>query len=203
MTIPTVQLNDGYDIPQLGYGVFKVPPADTERAVSEALEVGYRHIDTAAIYGNEEGVGAAVARSGIPRRRAVHHHEAVERPPRRRRAARGDPREPRQARSRPGRPVPRALADAREGQLSARVGEAHRAARGGSHAQHRRLELPGRRTSSASSPRPASFPRSTRSSCTPPTSSATSPTGRLRRASGSRRGGRSARASTTCSASPR
>ncbi len=68
MTIPTVQLNDGYDIPQLGYGVFKVPPADTERAVSEALEVGYRHIDTAAIYGNEEGVGAAIAASGIPRR---------------------------------------------------------------------------------------------------------------------------------------
>jgi 2,5-diketo-D-gluconate reductase A len=68
MTIPTVQLNDGYDIPQLGYGVFKVPPADAERAVSEALAVGYRHIDTAAIYGNEEGVGAAIARSGIPRR---------------------------------------------------------------------------------------------------------------------------------------
>jgi 2,5-diketo-D-gluconate reductase A len=68
MTIPTVQLNDGYDIPQLGYGVFRVPPADTERAVTEALEVGYRHIDTAAIYGNEEGVGAAIAGSGIPRR---------------------------------------------------------------------------------------------------------------------------------------
>ena len=66
MTIPTVQLNDGYDIPQLGYGVFKVPPADTERAVSEALEVGYRHIDTAAIYGNEEGVGAAIARERHP-----------------------------------------------------------------------------------------------------------------------------------------
>ncbi|MCR2762360.1 aldo/keto reductase [Microbacterium sp. zg.B48] len=67
MTIPTVQLNDGFDIPQLGYGVFKVPPADTERAVTEALEVGYRHIDTAAIYGNEEGVGAAIRKSGIPR----------------------------------------------------------------------------------------------------------------------------------------
>lgn len=67
MTIPTVRLNDGHDIPQLGYGVFKVPPADTERAVSEALEVGYRHIDTAAIYGNEEGVGAAIAASGLPR----------------------------------------------------------------------------------------------------------------------------------------
>src|SRR6478609_9035631 len=67
MTIPTVKLNDGNDIPQLGYGVFRVPPADTERAVSEAFEVGYRHIDTAAIYGNEEGVGAAIAASGIAR----------------------------------------------------------------------------------------------------------------------------------------
>lgn len=65
MTIPTVKLNDGNEIPQLGYGVFRVPPADTERAVSEALEVGYRHIDTAAIYGNEEGVGAAIAASGL------------------------------------------------------------------------------------------------------------------------------------------
>ncbi|WP_345803260.1 aldo/keto reductase [Microbacterium sp. AZCO] len=67
MTIPTVTLNDGNDIPQLGYGVFKVPPADTERAVSEALEVGYRHIDTAAVYGNEAGVGAAIASSGLSR----------------------------------------------------------------------------------------------------------------------------------------
>jgi 2,5-diketo-D-gluconate reductase A len=67
MSIPTLPLNDGNSILQLGYGVFKVPPAETERAVSEALEVGYRHIDTAAIYGNEEGVGAAIASSGIPR----------------------------------------------------------------------------------------------------------------------------------------
>src|SRR5918993_195562 len=67
MTIPTLAMNSGYDIPQLGYGVFKVPAHDTERAVSEALALGYRHIDTAAIYGNEEGVGAAVAASGIPR----------------------------------------------------------------------------------------------------------------------------------------
>lgn len=67
MTIPRVTLNDGHSIPQFGYGVFKVPADDTERAVSEALELGYRHIDTAAIYGNEEGVGAAVAASGIAR----------------------------------------------------------------------------------------------------------------------------------------
>ena len=65
--IPRIPLNDGQSIPQLGYGVFKVAPAETERAVSEALEVGYRHIDTAAVYGNEAGVGAAIAASGIPR----------------------------------------------------------------------------------------------------------------------------------------
>ncbi len=67
MAIPHIELNDGHSIPQLGYGVFKVPPADTERAVSEAFELGYRHIDTAAIYGNEEGVGAAISRSGLAR----------------------------------------------------------------------------------------------------------------------------------------
>ncbi|MFG6504301.1 aldo/keto reductase [Microbacterium sp. P05] len=67
MTVPNVALNDGHTIPQLGYGVFKVPADETERAVTEALEVGYRHIDTAAIYGNEEGVGRAIAHSGLGR----------------------------------------------------------------------------------------------------------------------------------------
>jgi 2,5-diketo-D-gluconate reductase A len=66
-TVPRIQLNDGYSIPQLGLGVFKVDPDETERIVSDALEVGYRHIDTARIYGNEEGVGRAIAASGIPR----------------------------------------------------------------------------------------------------------------------------------------
>ena len=66
-SVPTTTLNDGTTIPQLGFGVFKVDPAQTERIVSDALEVGYRHIDTAAIYGNEEGVGKAIAASGIPR----------------------------------------------------------------------------------------------------------------------------------------
>lgn len=65
--IPLVTLNDGKTIPQLGFGVFKVDPDEAERVVIEALEVGYRHIDTAAIYGNEEGVGRAIAKSGIPR----------------------------------------------------------------------------------------------------------------------------------------
>jgi len=67
MTIPTITLNDGKTIPQLGFGVFLVDPPETERIVTDALEVGYRHIDTAAIYGNEEGVGRAIAKSGIPR----------------------------------------------------------------------------------------------------------------------------------------
>lgn len=67
MTISTLTLNDGRTIPQLGFGVFKVDPAETERIVTDALEAGYRHIDTAAIYGNEEGVGAALAKSGIAR----------------------------------------------------------------------------------------------------------------------------------------
>ena len=67
MTVPTISLNDGTTIPQLGFGVFLVDPVEAERIVSDALEVGYRHIDTAAIYGNEVGVGRAIAASGIPR----------------------------------------------------------------------------------------------------------------------------------------
>jgi diketogulonate reductase-like aldo/keto reductase len=66
-TVPTVTLNNGVQIPQLGFGVFQVPPAETQRIVEEALAAGYRHIDTAAAYRNEAGVGAAIAASGIPR----------------------------------------------------------------------------------------------------------------------------------------
>ena len=60
-------LNNGVEMPVLGYGVFQTPPEETERCVREALEVGYRLIDTAQAYGNEEGVGAAVRASGVPR----------------------------------------------------------------------------------------------------------------------------------------
>jgi len=67
MSVPTITLNSGHEIPQLGFGVFKVDPEQTERIVTDALEAGYRHIDTAAIYGNEAGVGAAIEKSGIPR----------------------------------------------------------------------------------------------------------------------------------------
>lgn len=67
MTVPALTLNDGTTIPQLGFGVFQIRPSDTEAAVSQALEVGYRHLDTAQMYGNEKGVGAAVAASGLAR----------------------------------------------------------------------------------------------------------------------------------------
>ena len=60
-------LNNGVEMPMLGYGVFQTPPDQTERCVAEALEVGYRLIDTAQAYGNEEGVGAAVRTSSVPR----------------------------------------------------------------------------------------------------------------------------------------
>lgn len=66
-TVPTVTLNNGVTIPQLGFGVFQVPDDETAAAVSSALEAGYRSIDTAAVYGNEAGVGRALAESGIPR----------------------------------------------------------------------------------------------------------------------------------------
>ena len=67
MSIPTITLNNGVALPALGFGVFQTPPDETEVAVAEALRVGYRHIDTAAGYGNERGVGAAIKASGLAR----------------------------------------------------------------------------------------------------------------------------------------
>jgi 2,5-diketo-D-gluconate reductase A len=66
-TIPQVRLNDGHDIPQLGFGVFQIPPSETAEAVKLALDAGYRHIDTAEMYGNEAEVGEAVRASGLDR----------------------------------------------------------------------------------------------------------------------------------------
>ena len=66
-TVPTITLNDGHPIPQLGFGVFQIKPRDTVEATTRALETGYRHIDTAEMYGNEKEVGQAVARSGLDR----------------------------------------------------------------------------------------------------------------------------------------
>lgn len=67
VTIPRLHLHDGIEIPRLGIGVSQVPPGETQGVVELALEAGYRHIDTAAAYGNEEGVGAALASSLLPR----------------------------------------------------------------------------------------------------------------------------------------
>jgi 2,5-diketo-D-gluconate reductase A len=67
MSIPNIELNDGHSIPQLGFGVFQIHPRETAQAVSEALEVGYRHIDTAEMYGNEREVGEAIRGSGLDR----------------------------------------------------------------------------------------------------------------------------------------
>jgi 2,5-diketo-D-gluconate reductase A len=67
ISVPNVTLNDDRTIPQLGFGVFQVPAEQTQQTVETALEVGYRHIDTAQMYGNEAGVGAAIAAAGIPR----------------------------------------------------------------------------------------------------------------------------------------
>ena len=66
-SVPNLQLNNGVLMPALGLGVFQTPPDETTAAVVEALRVGYRHIDTAAAYGNEREVGEGIRRSGIPR----------------------------------------------------------------------------------------------------------------------------------------
>ena len=67
MTVPNLLLHDGTSIPQLGFGVFQVPPPETAATVTQAFEVGYRHIDTAQMYGNEAGVGEAIRASGLDR----------------------------------------------------------------------------------------------------------------------------------------
>jgi 2,5-diketo-D-gluconate reductase A len=66
-TVPTIPLNNGVEIPQLGFGVYQVKPEETAEAVQAALEIGYRHIDTAEMYGNEKGVGEGIRNSGVPR----------------------------------------------------------------------------------------------------------------------------------------
>ena len=65
--VPSIELNDGHTIPQLGFGVFQIDPSETVEAVTTALETGYRHVDTAEMYGNEAEVGEAVRQSGLDR----------------------------------------------------------------------------------------------------------------------------------------
>src|ERR1700760_624956 len=65
--VPTIELNDGARIPQLGFGVFQIDPGETAAAVSAALQIGYRHIDTAEMYGNEKGVAQGIRDAGLDR----------------------------------------------------------------------------------------------------------------------------------------
>jgi 2,5-diketo-D-gluconate reductase A len=65
--VPVLTLHDGVQMPQLGFGVFQIPPEETQEKVEEALAAGYRHVDTAAAYRNEAGVGAAIAAGGVQR----------------------------------------------------------------------------------------------------------------------------------------
>src|SRR4051812_10387927 len=82
--VPSIKLNNGVEIPQLGFGVFQVPAEQTAETVRAAFDAGYRHIDTAQAYGNEEGVGRALADSGLAREEVFittklaneHHGEA-------------------------------------------------------------------------------------------------------------------------------
>ena len=78
--IPSVTLNNGVEMPILGFGVFQVPdPAECERSVRDAIDVGYRLLDTAASYGNEAAVGNAINNHGIDRSEFVRHDQALDR----------------------------------------------------------------------------------------------------------------------------
>ena len=146
MTVPDIKLHDGTSIPQLGFGVFQVPPEETAATVAQALEVGYRHIDTAQMYANEAGVGDRDQGVRPGPRRPVRHDQAQQRlPPARRRATR-DRRVPGAPRSRADRPVPHPLAaaDALRRRLRLHLAGAHRGAGGRQDALHRRLQLPAR-----------------------------------------------------------
>ena len=74
----TIKLNNGIEMPQIGYGVYQVSPDECERCVSDALKTGYRMIDTAQAYHNEEGVGRAVKNSGINRSDIFHREQGVD-----------------------------------------------------------------------------------------------------------------------------
>ena len=165
LEIPAVELPGDLSIPQFGVGVFQVPPADTTENVLSAIEAGYRHIDTAAAYGNEAGSGRRSRLRARPRR-AVRHDQVRDEDHGYDAATRALEDEPRAARDGARRPLPDPLAAAAQD----RYVETWRALRSSS----RRPGSPARsasrtsspRTATGSSARPASRRRSTRSSCT-------------------------------------
>ena len=147
--IPKIELHDGVEIPQFGFGVFQVPPDDTRAVVEDALEAGYRHIDTAGAYRNEKGVGEALAASGIPREEVFvttklwnyqqGYDSALA-------GVRGQPRPPR---PRPRRPLPDPLADADRRTSSSTPGGPSNGSSGRAEPLDRRLQLQHRRPRAA------------------------------------------------------
>ena len=142
--IPHIALRPDVEIPQLGFGVFQVPPAETEAVVARALEAGYRHIDTAAAYRNEGAVGQAIHASGLPRERDVRDDEVLQRRPRPRQGQARVQGQPRAAGAGTHRPVPDPLAGARPRPLRRDLAGVHRAAGRRPGARDRRLQLPAR-----------------------------------------------------------
>ena len=119
-------------------------PRTPPRSRTLALQAGYRHIDTAAAYRNEAGVGQALRASGPRARGGVHHHQVLQRQPRLRPGQAGVREQPRAAGARPRGPLPDPLARALPGQVRRDLEGVHRAAGGGAHARDRRVELPAR-----------------------------------------------------------
>ena len=154
-------------IPSIGFGVWQVPDAEVDAAVSAALDAGYRHVDTARLYGNEAGVGRALASSDIAERRRVRHDEGLEQRPRTRHDAGRLRRVDGAPRARRARPVPHPLAGARAGTATSRPGRrcASCATTGG--CARSGCATSTRRTCSGCSTRRGSGRASTRSSCTP------------------------------------
>ena len=105
MTVTSFTFNNGVEMPALGLGVFQTPPEETRAAVEAALSPGYRHIDTAAAYGNEREVGEAIRDSGVDRSRGLHRDQDLDQRLRLRRDAARLREERRQARGRPDRPA--------------------------------------------------------------------------------------------------
>ena len=144
--VPNLSLSAGttsIDIPQLGFGVWQVPEDEVVAAISTAIEVGYRSIDTARLYGNERGIGEAIAKSGVPREelfvttKVWNDDQGFDSTLARLR------RLDEAARPRHRRPVPDPLARAGAGHVRRHLEGAAEAARGGPRPRRRRLQLPG------------------------------------------------------------
>ena len=182
--VPTITLNNGVEIPQLGFGVFQIDPDDTKDATLAALEVGYRHIDTAEMYGNEEEVGEAVAGVRPRPRRGLRHQQAQQRLPRPRRRARRLRPTLDGPRLRLRRPVPHPLAAARRAATSSRPGRRWR------------------RSTARPRPRRSGSPTSSRTTCAAARRDRGRPGGQPDRGAPLPRPGRACGRSTPSTASP-